>query len=102
MVIRQLKPEQYDAFCNMLLQTAESTPLDASCTVRMYINSTEFAVKLQPEPHRRIAILQAYEVTRDADGSNFRLITSNGLLSSLLELLLDQYFKYKPACLAAV
>lgn len=90
MVIRQLKESQYERLRSALLAKARVDPLDASCTVRIDIDGVEYAVKLQPEPHRKMAVLQALRIYRDTSAPHFDLITDGGLLSSLLELLVCQ------------
>ena len=90
MIIRQLKQYQYDILNQSLMQKAHSQPLDASCTVSMTVNDVEYAVKLQPERHCKMAVLQALEIRRTQDGPEFVLITGGRLLSSLLELFICQ------------
>lgn len=90
MVIRQLRQEQYDQLTASLLETAHTEPMEASYTVRMDVNGMEYAVKLQPERHCKIAVLQAQRVDRIGGAPLFELITQGSLLSSLLELLLAQ------------
>lgn len=90
MIIRELKAPKYESFCAFLNQKAAVLPLDASYTVTMKVNDVEYAVKLQPERHRKIAVLQALQIDRNDDCPNIRLITNNRLLSSFLEILLSQ------------
>lgn len=90
MIIRALKAPKYESFCASLNQKAAVLPLDASYTVTMKVNDVEYAVKLQPERHRKIAVLQALQIDRNDDCPNIRLITNNRLLSSFLEILLSQ------------
>ena len=90
MIIRQLKQSQYEALTGYLRQHASAAPLDASYTVYMTVNGGEYAVRLQPERHCKIAVLQAYRIARGGEGIAFDLITGGNLLSALLELLLAQ------------
>lgn len=90
MVIRQLKEKQYKEFCRGLAQKGEVMPLDASFTVPLAVNGREYAVKLQPERHNKVAVLQALQIDRQDDFPDFMLITNNRLLSSFLEILLVQ------------
>ena len=90
MIVRQLKAYQYEYLYRDLIETAHAEPLDASYTVRMQVGGTEYAVKLQPEAHNKIAVLQALSIVREKDGPSFALITQGGLLSALLEILLYQ------------
>lgn len=90
MIIRRLKPKQYEYLHKDLLKKAHAEPLEASYTVNMVIDGVEYAVKLQPETRYRMAILQAFRIDRDEYGPNFELITSGNILSSLLEILIYQ------------
>lgn len=90
MIIRELKQWKYEHLCKDLIEKAHAEPLEASYTVDMQINGVSYAVKIQPENHCRMAILQAYRIDREEDGQNFELITSGNLLSALLEILIYQ------------
>ena len=90
MIIRQLKKDQFESLHSSLIRKARSEPLEASYTVTMTINGAEYAVKVQPEPHNKIAILQALRIYREEHVPNFELITQGNVLSSLLELLIYQ------------
>lgn len=93
MIIRQLKPEKYEQLRQLLTQCAQPEPLSASYTVNLLINRTEYLLKLQPESHCRLAALQALRVCRYGDTPEFELITKGNLLSSLLEIWVDQGLK---------
>ena len=93
MIIRQLKQKQYEQLHNDLLRKAHTKPLEASYTVIMKINGTEYSLKIQPEPHCRMAVLQACRVCRDEYSPDFELITNGNILLSLLELLIYQGVK---------
>lgn len=90
MIIRQLKENQYETLRNSLLKNAQAEPLSASYVVSMAVDGVEYAVRLQPERHHKIAVLQALRITRREDGPGFELITKSSLLSSLMELLIQQ------------
>ncbi|KUO70774.1 MAG: hypothetical protein APF77_07615 [Clostridia bacterium BRH_c25] len=90
MIIRQLKPKQYEQLHNDLLQKAHAEPLEASYTVSMKINDIEYSLRIQPESRCRLAVLQAFRIYRDEYGPDFELITSGNILSSLLEILIYQ------------
>lgn len=90
MIIRELKQWQYEHLNKALIERAHAEPLEACYTVNMQIDGVSYAMKIQPERHCRIAILQAYRIDREEDGQNFELITSGNLLSSLLEILIYQ------------
>ena len=62
MVIKKLKPDQYHALCHCLQAKAYAEPLDASYTVKMQVNSMEYAVKIQPEEECCVAALQALKI----------------------------------------
>lgn len=90
MIIRELKQWQFEHLNKALIEKAHTEPLEACYTVDMKINDVSYAVKIQPENHCRMAILQAYRIDREEDGPNFELITRGNLLSALLEILIYQ------------
>ena len=90
MIIRQLKHLEYEKFCLSLSKRAYVQPLEAFYTVTMHVDDWEYAVRLQPERHNKIAVLQALQIDRRDDSPNFGLITDSKLLSAFLELLLNQ------------
>lgn len=90
MIIRQLKEKQYESLHNFLMMKAYAEPLEASYIINMTINGAEYAVKVQPERHNKMAILQALRIYQGEYGPNFKLITKGSLLSSLLEILICQ------------
>ena len=90
MIIRQLKKNQYESFCNFLRQYGRQDPLDASFTLPLTINGGEFSVRLQPGRHNKIAIWQAIHIHQQETGPQFELLTGGTLLSSLLEILIFQ------------
>lgn len=90
MIIRQLKKEQFESLHHSLVLKARTEPLEASYTVTLTINGAEYAVKLQPEPHNKIAVLQGLRIYREEHGQTFELITQGNVLSSLLEILIYQ------------
>lgn len=99
MIIRQLKENQYETLRNSLLKTAQAEPLSASYVVNMTVDGVEYAVKLQPERHHKIAVLQALRIVRRQNGPVFELITKGSLLSSLMELLIHQRAGESPPAL---
>lgn len=90
MIIREIEQWKYEHLCKDLIEKAHAGPLEACYTVNMQINNVSYSVKLQPERHCRMAILQAYRIDREEDGQNFELITRGNLLSALLEILIYQ------------
>lgn len=90
MVFRQLTQEKYEYFIQQLIERARQEPLDASFSVTMTINNAEYLLKIQPEKHCKIYILQALKVERDEYGHLHELITDNQFLLSLLEILIRQ------------
>ena len=88
MFIRQLKPKQHEDLFNYLQKNADTKPLEISYNVNMDINGEQYSIKIQPEPHFKMAVLQACRVKKE--GSDFQLITQSSILSSLLELLIYQ------------
>ncbi len=90
MIIRQLKQNQYEHLHKYLRQNAHAASLDASYTVGIIINGTEYEMKVQPERHNKMAVLQALRVDRNEKRPDFELITQGNLLSSLFEIFIDQ------------
>lgn len=90
MIIRELKPAQFEHLHNRLKQKAHTEPLDAGYTVDMTVSGVEYAVKLQPESRNRMAVLQALRIERDEEGVNFQLITEGNLLLAFIEILIYQ------------
>lgn len=90
MIIRKLKQMEYEKLNKALIERAHAEPLEACYTVNMQIDGVSYAMKIQPERHCRMAILQAYRIDREEDGPNFELITRGNLLSALLETLIYQ------------
>jgi hypothetical protein len=93
MIIRQLKQSQFEFLHKSLIQKAHAQPLEASFTVDMTVNDVSYADKIQPGSRCRMAVLQAFRIDRDEDGSNFELITRGNLLSAFLEILIYQGIK---------
>lgn len=90
MIIRQLKEKQFEHLHNALMMKAHAEPLEASYTVNMTINGAEYALKVQPERHNKMAVLQALRIFREEYGPNFELIEQPGVLSAFLEILIYQ------------
>ncbi|RCX10526.1 hypothetical protein DFR58_12825 [Anaerobacterium chartisolvens] len=90
MVIRQLKAHQYEQLHKFLVKRAHIGLLEASYTASMIINGKEYAVKIQPERHNKMAVLQVVRIERGEYGVKFELITKSNLLSSFLEILISQ------------
>jgi len=90
LVFKQLKQTKYERFTQQLIQKAQQQPLEASFTVTMIINDTEYILKIQPERNHKVYILQALMVERDDFLQNHTLILNNSFLLSLLEILIYQ------------
>ena len=90
MIIRQLKKEQYDAIRNTLHTRAYTDECSASYTIALNADQTHYILRLQLERHHKIAILQAIKEFYIDEKPNHKLITENVLLSSLLDLFIDQ------------
>lgn len=90
MIVRQLNETQYQQLTSVIRQTAHPEPMDASYTIPMVVNEVEYAVRVQPERHNKIAVLQATRVDRSASTPQFELITQGQVLSSFFELFLYQ------------
>ena len=90
MVCRQLTQEQYEYFTEQLIKKARQEPFDASFTVTMVVNDTEYILKIQPDKKCKIYILQALRVERGGFGYSHMLILDNHFLLALLEILVRQ------------
>ena len=90
MVLRKLTYEQYLQFCSFLQAKAYAEPLDAGYLVNMTVNGDDYVIKVQPDSHNKVAILQALRSSRETDGLHVELITNNNLLTAFFELLLYQ------------
>lgn len=90
MIIRRLHPEQYEQICRYLNQQGKSGAFDASYEVTITVDDCEYVLRLQPCGKCKLAALQAVQVCRGETERQFRLITENLPLSSLLELFLFQ------------
>lgn len=90
MIIRQLKESQFKSLNNFLIMKAHAEPLEASYTVTMTIDGVEYALRVQPEQHNKMAVLQALRIYRDEYGPNFELITKGNVLASFLEIMIFQ------------
>lgn len=90
MVIRQLKQTEYNFLCTSLSQSDFVRPLDASRTAVLQVNGVEYTLKIQPEHHYKVALLQAVRSVREDSGCPMELITKNHILSALLKVWLDQ------------
>ena len=90
MIIRQLTEKQFVHLHNALKRKAPADPLEASHPVKITINGVEYIVKVQPERHNKVAVLQALRIVREEYGLTFELITKGNILSWLLEILVYQ------------
>lgn len=90
MIIRQLKEKQYENLYNTLIMKAQAEAPKASYTVNMAIHGAECAVKVQPQQCSKMAVLQALRIYREECGPSVELITKGSVLSSFLEILIDQ------------
>lgn len=93
MVVRQLRADQYETVMQFLLETAHSSPLDASHTISITVNESQYWLRVQPCQKRKIAVLQAWRLPNGRQ--KLELITNNLLLSSLFELFLLQSLPVK-------
>lgn len=93
MIIRNLKPKQYEYLSRQLESYADSEPFSASYTVNLHVNHAEYQLKVQPESRNRVAVLQALRIYRGAGSPDYELIVSGAMLSALLEILINQGVK---------
>jgi len=84
MVFKQLKELEYNHF--VVLLNKHKNGVDASFSVNVKVNDTEYIVKIQPAKKCKIYALQVLMVHRNKQF----LITDNSVLLSLLNILLYQ------------
>lgn len=90
MVIRGIRKNLYEPLCKALLERAQLEPLSASFTVTMRIDGEELVLRLQPDSHHRLVILQALLIERQGGAPRVTLITDGPSLSAYLGILLEQ------------
>ena len=90
MIIRKLPPSVYNHLCRDLAAHAFALSLEPCYTVGLVTGGTEYHLKLQPEGHCRMALLQALEVEREENGPNFLLLTRQEELPPLFDKVLEQ------------
>ena len=90
MIIRKLTEEKFNSFTRELIAKSRTEPLDLSYAVEMTVNGVEYTIKLQPERHNRIAVLQAMRILREENGPRYEQITQGTLLTAFMEILLYQ------------
>lgn len=93
MVVRQLKPTQFNHLYKELMKKAEVEPMEASYKVSISVNGWEYILKVQPGKHCCLVALQALQFDRRDCMPYYQLITDGRILSSLLELLIFQGIK---------
>ena len=89
MLIRHMKPDDFDTLCHSLLDHAWVQPLDPTFTVTLFLGDGEYALKLQPDEGNCVAILQALRVYREEDGPNFDLVLDSDTLGQLWDRFLS-------------
>lgn len=96
MLVRQLKETYYQSMLEYLETTAPKTDLSASCEIVMLVDEMCYRLRLQPERHRKLAILQAVSWPQCRPEEQ-ELIIDGLILSVLLELLIFQICTSKSA-----
>lgn len=91
MYVRQFKTKDYKCFRERLIKKAYQNPLEASYNVEIEVAEEEYLLKVQPCRGHRMAVLQALRVERDKKRQSYILITDDGALMSLFNLLVYQY-----------
>lgn len=96
---RQMKEDKYRRLEADLLRYARSKPLCPNYEIDIAFNGENYTLFLQPEQHNKIYALYAlrsiYE--RDINAVNHELITNNLILSALMEMIIYQGVKRRPA-----
>ena len=94
MIIRIVKKVDYKDLVKRLKEKSSQNPLEACFNLTMQVDERIYTMKLQAEGKRKLVILQAIETT---DNENYRLITDNRLLSSLIEFVIYEETAEKAA-----
>lgn len=89
MVMRQLKEARHQQMLDHLEAAAVQEEFSAAYDVVMTVDEMCYRLRLQPERHRKLAVLQAVSWSQKAPEQR-ELITDALILSSLLELLTHQ------------
>ena len=91
MLLRQLNETEFERFQNHIINKIERNPLDACFHSEITVDNRRYLLKIQSATKRRIAILQALQLTKISDSETRQiLITDNKILLALFELLLFQ------------
>lgn len=90
MIVQNLTPKAYQLLCQTLQSSAYHEPWDASYSVTMMVNGDEFTLRLQPEKHCRMAVLQAIRIVRSKPEPVYTLIQKSSMLTALFELFVLQ------------
>lgn len=94
MVIREIRKNRYEPLCKALLQRAQLEPLSASFSVTMRIDDEELVLRLQPDSHQRLVILQALLIERREGIPRTTLITDGPSLGAYLGILIEQTLRH--------
>ena len=96
MYIHKMGTIAYEAALAELARSGHKEPLQAFYAVDISVNDGIYRVSMQPENHRRIAVLQAVHITADVPGAeSYELLTTPGLLNSLFNIWLSPLVRKK-------
>ena len=90
MFIRQVGENEWQSIYACIEQEGRKVPLTKQYDLSMTLNGSHFILKVQPDSHRKICVLQALEVisyTGDAE-RDYCFIDNNTILTALMELFL--------------
>jgi len=96
MYIHKMGAAACEAAVAELARSGHKEPLQAYYSVDISVNDSVYRVSMQPENHRRIAVLQAVHITTHAPGiESCELLTAAGLLNSLFNIWLSPLVRKK-------
>jgi len=96
MYIHKMGAIAYEAALAELARSGHKEPLRAYYSVDISVNDSVYRVSMQPENHRKIAVLQAVHITAHAPGiESCELLTAAGLLNSLFNIWLSPLVRKK-------
>jgi len=96
MYIHKMGAAACEAAVAELARSGHKEPLQAYYSVDISVNDSVYRVGMQPENHRRIAVLQAIHITAGVPGGEgCELFTAAGLFNSLFNIRLSPLVRKK-------
>ncbi len=91
MVVRSVKRDKFENLKAYILEKAYNSPASIQYEIGLAVNDSYYILKLQPEKHCRLAILQAVLVNSYNGERRMELITNNNILGAFLEIAIFQW-----------